>query len=207
MEVTAEKHGRDNLLRPRPDGSTPNGSTPNGSTPNGSDDPQPGRTGADVCPPAGTPARPWTVEDSAKLYGIHNWGQGYFSVNDHGHVTVHPTQDTAKGIDLKKLVDELRERDIQLPVLIRFTDILQHRVEQIHDAFDRAIRDNDYKGDYRCVYPIKVNQQRHVVEEIHTLGKRYGFGLEAGSKPELLAIMGLVDDDITPIICNGFKDD
>jgi arginine decarboxylase len=156
---------------------------------------------------APAPTRPWSVEESAKLYGIKNWGQGYFSINPDGHVAVHPGQDAAKGIDLKKLVDELRERDIQLPCLIRFTDILKHRVSQIYQVFQKAIKDHDYKGEYRCVYPIKVNQQRHVVEEIHDIGKAYGFGLEAGSKPELLAIMGIVDSENTPIICNGFKDD
>src|SRR5262245_53465487 len=153
------------------------------------------------------PQKTWTPQDSARLYGITNWGQGYFSVNDAGHVAVHPSQDPAKSLDLKKLVDELRERDIQLPCLIRFTDILKHRVNRLHEAFANAIRDNDYKGDYRCVYPIKVNQQRHVVEEIHSFGKEFGFGLEAGSKPELLAVMAIVDNNDTPIICNGFKDD
>jgi arginine decarboxylase len=192
MDVTAEKYGRDHdLLRPE---KQPEGDTHPDSN---------GESGV-----RGTgPDRQWTVADSARLYGIHNWGQGYFSVNDDGNVTVQPTQDPTKTIDLKKLVDELRGRDIQLPVLLRFTDILQHRVGQIHDAFTRAIKEHDYKGDYRCVYPIKVNQQRHVVEEIHSFGKPYGFGLEAGSKPELLAVMGIVDDDNTPIICNGFKDD
>jgi arginine decarboxylase len=153
------------------------------------------------------PQRPWSIEESAKLYSIRNWGQGYFSINPDGHVAVHPTQEPAKSIDLKKLVDDLRERDIQLPCLVRFTDILQHRVGQIHKAFDKAIKDHDYRGEYRCVYPIKVNQQRHVVEEIHAFGKPFGFGLEAGSKPELLAVMAVVDDNNTPIICNGFKDD
>jgi arginine decarboxylase len=153
------------------------------------------------------PHAPWTVETAAKLYGIQQWGQGYFSINDDGHVVVHPTQDPARSLDLKKLVDELRERDIQLPLLVRFTDILKHRVTKLHEAFSSAIRDHDYKGQYRCVYPIKVNQQRHVVEEILSFGRPYGFGLEAGSKPELLAVLALVDDDDTPIICNGFKDD
>src|SRR5688572_16283622 len=148
-----------------------------------------------------------TTHDAAKLYGIANWGQGYFSVTGSGHVAVHPTQETSRSIDLKKLVDELRERDIQLPCLIRFTDILKHRVNRIHEAFDKAIREHDFRGRYRCVYPIKVNQQRHVVEEIHSFGKPFGFGLEAGSKPELLAVMAVVDDSDTPIICNGFKDD
>jgi arginine decarboxylase len=153
------------------------------------------------------PSAPWTIRDSAALYGVRNWGNGYFSVNDDGHVAVHPAADPQRSIDLKKLVDELRERDIQLPCLIRFTDILKHRVGQMHSAFDRAIRENDYKGRYRCVYPIKVNQQRHVVEEIASFGKPYGFGLEAGSKPELLAVMAMIDDNDSPIICNGFKDD
>ena len=153
------------------------------------------------------PPKPWTVADATKLYGINQWGQGYFSVNDEGHVAVHPTQEPNLKIDLKKLVDELRERDIQLPMLIRFTDILRHRVGKLAGAFASAIKEHDYKGNYRCVYPIKVNQQKHVVEEINEFGKPYGFGLEAGSKPELLAVLALVEDDKTPIICNGFKDD
>jgi arginine decarboxylase len=158
-------------------------------------------------PAAAPPHKDWSVEDSARLYSIQRWGQGYFSVNDDGHVAVHPTQEPSRSIDLKKLVDECRERDIQLPLLLRFTDILKHRVGRLAEAFDNAIREHEYKGRYRCVYPIKVNQQRHVVEEILEFGKAYGFGLEAGSKPELLAVMALVDDDQTPIVCNGFKDD
>jgi arginine decarboxylase len=153
------------------------------------------------------PQRRWSPEESAKLYNVKNWGQGYFGVNELGHVSVHPTQKPDLKIDLKKLVDELRERDIGLPVLIRFTDILRHRVANLADAFNKAIKDHDYKGVYRCVYPIKVNQQRHVVEEILDFGREHGFGLEAGSKPELLAVMAIVGDDHTPIVCNGFKDD
>ena len=149
----------------------------------------------------------WSAQSAAKLYGIEQWGQGYFSVNDEGNVVVQPTQEASRRIDLKKLVDELRSRDIQLPLLVRFTDILKDRVTKLHQAFASAIKDHDYKGEYRCVYPIKVNQQRHVVEEILGFGRPYGFGLEAGSKPELLAVLALVDDDSTPIICNGFKDD
>ncbi|MEZ0265228.1 MAG: biosynthetic arginine decarboxylase [Phycisphaerae bacterium] len=149
----------------------------------------------------------WTAADSAKLYGIDHWGQGYFSVSPDGTVLVHPTQEKHRWIDLKKLVDEVRERDIAVPLLLRFTDILKHRVGAIHSAFARAITDHDYRGQYCCVYPIKVNQQRHVVEEILDFGREFGFGLEAGSKPELLAVMALVGDDKTPIICNGFKDD
>ena len=149
----------------------------------------------------------FTAADAAHHYGVRYWGQGYFSVNDEGHVVVHPTKDPQRGIDLKKLVDELCQRDLQPPLLIRFTDILRHRVQDIHRAFSNAVRDHEYRGEYRCVYPIKVNQQRHVVEEILDFGRPFGFGLEAGSKPELLAIMAIVHDDNTPIICNGFKDD
>ncbi len=177
----------------------------------GSEERLTGQTGAGapvkVEVPGNGQAKEWSVADSAKLYGIQQWGQGYFSANAEGHVAVHPMQDPKISVDLKKLVDELRERDIALPILVRFTDILRHRVTRIHEAFANAIKDNDYKGDYRCVYPIKVNQQRHVVEEITQFGKPYGFGLEAGSKPELLAVLALVEDDNTPIICNGFKDD
>ena len=151
--------------------------------------------------------RPWSTVDAAKLYGIQQWGSGYFSVNAEGHVAVHPTQDPAVSVDLKKLVDELRERDIALPILLRFTDILRHRMGRIHAAFAKAIVDHDYRGQYSCVYPIKVNQQKHVVEEVERFGREYGFGLEAGSKPELLAVLAVVQDDTTPIICNGFKDD
>lgn len=149
----------------------------------------------------------WTIEDSSTLYNVPGWGQNYFSINADGNAAVHPTGETGRSIDLKKLVDDLRSRDIAAPVLIRFTDILKHRVDRIHDTFETAIRENEYKGEYQYVYPIKVNQQRHVVEEIHYFGKPYKFGLEAGSKPELLAVMAIVDDNETPIICNGFKDD
>jgi arginine decarboxylase len=149
----------------------------------------------------------WTIQDSAEVYNIKNWGKGYFSVNADGNVAVHPDKREDRSIDLKKLVDQLIMRGIQVPVLIRFTDILKHRVTEIHDAFRNAIAENNYQGKYACVYPIKVNQQRHVVEEIVGFGKEYGFGLEAGSKPELLAVLALMNGGDAPIICNGFKDD
>src|SRR5262249_28147569 len=135
------------------------------------------------------------------------WGKGYFNINEQGNVTVHPDKRQERGIDLKQLVDQLQERGIQLPILLRFTDILRHRVGEIYDAFRGAIAEFDYRGDYWCVYPIKVNQQRHVVEEILDVGKGYHIGLEAGSKPELLAVLSLANNGETPIICNGFKDD
>ncbi len=150
-------------------------------------------------------SRAWTVHDASELYEVARWGNGYFSVNAAGHVQVHPTKDPGAAIDLKELVDRLQLRGIGLPVLIRFTDVLRHRLGDIHAAFQTAIAQNQYQGQYRCVFPIKVNQQRQVVEEVFHFGKPFGFGLEAGSKPELLAVVALADND-TPIICNGFKD-
>lgn len=147
----------------------------------------------------------WSVKAASALYEISRWGNGYFSINDAGHVQVHPTKEPDKAIDLKKLIDRLQLRDIGLPVLVRFTDILKHRLGDIYTAFQSAIRQHQYQGRYCCVYPIKVNQQRQVVEEVLSFGKPYQFGLEAGSKPELLAVMALADNK-TPIICNGFKD-
>jgi arginine decarboxylase len=149
--------------------------------------------------------RAWSVHEASELYEVSRWGNGYISVNDAGHVQVHPTKDPSKAIDLKELVDRLQLRGISLPVLIRFTDILKHRLGDIHAAFTAAIAQHQYQGGYSCVYPIKVNQQRQVVEEVHKFGKPYRFGLEAGSKPELLAVVALADNT-TPIICNGFKD-
>ncbi|MCC6418675.1 MAG: biosynthetic arginine decarboxylase [Gemmataceae bacterium] len=149
----------------------------------------------------------WKVQDSLETYRVRQWGKGYFSINRQGHVTVLPTKKADRVIDLKELVDQLQTRGIQLPILLRFTDILRHRVGEIHDAFKAAINEFDYQGEYTCVYPIKVNQQRHVVEEFLDFGKPYGFGLEAGSKPELLAVLALSNGMDTPIICNGFKDD
>jgi arginine decarboxylase len=131
-------------------------------------------------------------------------GQGY-SISSSGHVLVHPTKDPARSIDLKQFTDHLMLRGIGLPILIRFRDILQHRVADIHNAFASAITQHQYNGRYICVYPIKVNQQRQVVEEVLDFGREYGFGLEAGSKPELLAVAAQAYND-TPIICNGFKD-
>src|SRR5216684_4027557 len=149
----------------------------------------------------------WKIQDAVDTYGVRHWGKGYFGVNAAGHVTVHPTKRSDQAIDLKELIDQLQARGIQLPILLRFTDVLRHRVGEINDAFQTAIKEYDYQGDYCCVYPIKVNQQRQVVEEILDFGKPFGFGLEAGSKPELLAVLACTNGGETPIICNGFKDD
>ncbi|MGQ9604677.1 MAG: biosynthetic arginine decarboxylase [Thermogutta sp.] len=150
-------------------------------------------------------ARRWSVADAAELYEVASWGKGYFSVNQAGHVCVHPEKDPRRAIDLKHLLDRLIVRGIQTPVLLRFGGILKHRLRDLKEAFSQAIADHDYRGRYHLVYPIKVNQQRQVVEEILRYGSSYNFGLEAGSKPELLAVIALADND-TPIVCNGFKD-
>jgi arginine decarboxylase len=145
------------------------------------------------------------VTDAAELYEIERWGKSYFSIGPNGHVRVHATKDPERWIDLKQLVDHLQLRGIGLPILIRFRDILRQRLFDIHSAFATAMQQHSYDGGYFCVYPIKVNQQRQVVEEVLDFGRPYNFGLEAGSKPELLAVIAMTDND-TPIICNGFKD-
>jgi len=152
------------------------------------------------------PTERWTPQTASDLYDVASWGKGYFSVGDNGHVRVHPEKDPSRSIDLKELVDTLVLRGIDLPILVRFADILKHRLGELHNAFQTAITEHKYQGGYTCVYPIKVNQQRQVVEEVLEFGKPFNFGLEAGSKPELMAVMALADND-TPIICNGFKDD
>lgn len=152
------------------------------------------------------PTDRWTTQDASDLYDVASWGKGYFSVGENGHLWVHPTKEPTRRADLKELVDQLKMRGIHLPILIRFGEILQHRLGEIHQAFQHAIAEHGYKGSYCCVYPIKVNQQRHVVEEVMEFGRPYRFGLEAGSKPELLAVLAIAGND-TPIICNGFKDD
>ncbi len=152
------------------------------------------------------PTERWRPNDASELYDVSRWGKGYFSVDAQGHMRVHPDKTPERSIDLKKLVDTLILRGISLPILIRFTEILKHRLGEIHGAFKTAMADHKYQGEYCCVYPIKVNQQRQVVEEVLEFGKPFRFGLEAGSKPELLVVMAVASND-TPIICNGFKDD
>src|SRR5881392_2867789 len=151
------------------------------------------------------PTERWTPQVASDFYDVASWGKGYFSVGENGHVHVHPEKDPARSIDLKQLVDTLVLRGIDLPILVRFADILKHRLGELHHAFETAISDHKYQGKYCCVYPIKVNQQRQVVEEVLEFGSRFGFGLEAGSKPELLIVAALADNH-TLLICNGFKD-
>jgi len=154
------------------------------------------------------PAQPWRVEDSLDLYHVEAWGKGYFSVNGSGHVVVRPDTTERYEIDLYEVVEGLQARDLTTPVVVRFSDILAHRLRRLHDAFAQAITENDYKNRYAAVYPIKVNQQRLVVEEVYRYGQEFGFGLEVGSKPELLAVMAMTENAPDRlIVCNGFKDD
>ncbi|HXZ59754.1 MAG TPA: biosynthetic arginine decarboxylase [Steroidobacteraceae bacterium] len=154
------------------------------------------------------PAQPWRIEDSLDLYNVAAWGKGYFSINDAGHVVVRPDTTVEREIDLYEVVEGLQARDLSTPVVVRFSDILAHRLKRMHDAFATAITENDYRNRYAAVYPIKVNQQRLVVEEVYRYGREYGFGLEVGSKPELLAVMAMTENAPERlIVCNGFKDD
>ena len=151
--------------------------------------------------------RSWSVEDSLELYNVPAWASGYFSINAAGHDVVRPDTSAAHEIDLFEVVQGLQERDLSAPVVVRFSDILAHRLRHLHAAFSQAIAENDYRNRYTAVYPIKVNQQRLVVEEVFRYGKEFGFGLEVGSKPELLAVMAMTEaSPERPIICNGFKD-
>ena len=150
--------------------------------------------------------RKWRIEDSAELYNISGWGVDYFSINDNGHVVVTPKKGCV-SVDLKDLIDELSLRDVSTPMLIRFPDILDNQIDTISQCFQSAAREYGYKGQNHIVYPIKVNQMRPVVEEIVSHGKKYNIGLEAGSKPELHAIIAINTDPDSIIICNGYKDE
>jgi arginine decarboxylase len=150
--------------------------------------------------------RGWTIRDSLELYNLPYWGAGFFSINDEGRVEVRPKGPDGPPADLLSLVEDLEQRGLNPPLLIRFSDILASRVQGICRAFERSIAEYDYRGSYRAVYPIKVNQQRHVVEEIIAYGAPYGIGLEAGSKPELLVALALLDTPGALIVCNGYKD-
>ena len=150
----------------------------------------------------------WTTDDAARLYQVDLWSQGYFVVGADGRVKVRPDRTPDCEIDLPEVVEGLAERELYAPVLIRFSDILADRLRSLHDAFDTAIGEHAYDGRYVAVYPIKVNQQRPVVEEVYRFGREFDFGLEVGSKPELLAVMAMTDEaEERLIVCNGFKDD
>ena len=148
----------------------------------------------------------WTIQDARNLYNIHRWGAKYFDINEAGHVVVKPLQEAGAAVDLTDIVEEARGRGLKFPLLVRFQDILRHRVEALNKAFRQSIQEFNFKGRYRGGFPIKVNQLREVVEEILEAGKPFDFGLEVGSKPELFAGLSLQDEAGSLIICNGYKD-
>ena len=150
--------------------------------------------------------RKWRIEDSEELYNITGWGTSYFSINDAGHVVVTPRRDGVT-VDLKELVDELQLRDVASPMLLRFPDILDNRIEKMSSCFKQAAEEYGYKAENFIIYPIKVNQMRPVVEEIISHGKKFNLGLEAGSKPELHAVIAVNTDSDSLIVCNGYKDE
>src|SRR6476619_4206360 len=158
-------------------------------------------------PPA-PPAEPWTIAKAKALYNIEGWGIGFFDINSAGHVVVKPDRDRPeRELDLFELANDLEEQGVGLPLLLRFSDILRSRIESLNEKFAHAREEYGYQGGYTTVYPIKVNQQRHVVEEIVEFGKSAGVGLECGSKPELQAVLGLAEHTDHLIVCNGYKDE
>ena len=148
----------------------------------------------------------WSIDDSARVYNLDNWGADFFSINKSGNICVHPSPNAKHTIELRALVDDLIKRKISPPILIRFMDILEGRISTLNRAFKNAIRDNNYPAKYQTFYPLKVNQQRQVVAAIAAFGKKFGIGLEVGSKPELVAALSLSSGNGIPIICNGYKD-
>jgi arginine decarboxylase len=148
----------------------------------------------------------WTIQDSEALYRIEGWGAPYFSINEAGHVTVSPMGDRGGCIDLYNLILDLKQRNLRLPILLRFSDILADRIERLNAAFAKAIARYNYNNVYRGVYPVKVNQQRQLIEELVEYGRPHHFGLEAGSKPELLIALASLKDPEALLICNGYKD-
>ncbi len=150
--------------------------------------------------------RAWTTKDSAALYNVGGWSSGYFRINDAGHMEVTPAGPEGAAVDLYDLVQDLQRRGLDMPLLMRFSDILHSRVKMLFGCFDSAIKEYGYRGRYRGVFPIKVNQQHQVVEELVRFGSPLGLGLEAGSKPELLAGIALLENDDSLLILNGYKD-
>jgi arginine decarboxylase len=163
---------------------------------------------APAAPPAPSAASTWTIDSARQLYNVEGWGAGYFDVNERGHVVVRPDKAQPEHeLDLYELSRDLEEQGVALPVLLRFSDILRSRIDDMTDTFQRAKEEFGYEGGYTTVYPIKVNQQRHVLEEIVQFGAAHGVGLEAGSKPELQAVLGLAEHTNHVIVCNGYKDE
>jgi arginine decarboxylase len=149
----------------------------------------------------------WTIDDARALYNVEGWGIGYFDINQKGHVTVHPTKEPERGLDLYELATDLQAQGVGLPILLRFPDIIRTRIETLVERFATAMKEYEYGGGYTLVYPIKVNQQKRVLEELVAAGDEHGVGLEVGSKPELQAVLALTERTNHLIICNGYKDE
>jgi len=161
---------------------------------------------ADFRSMSNTSSDSWSLDDARELYGIHQWGLGYFDIDDNGNVVASPQMAEGASVEIRAVIEEARSRGLTPPLLIRFQDILRHRVESINGAFRKAIEEQGYRNTYRGVFPVKVNHLREVVEELKAAGQRFDFGLEVGSKPELFAVMALQDELNDLIICNGYKD-
>jgi arginine decarboxylase len=195
------------IAKPKPDQTTPAAQPgqetgPENATLNGSN----GKGSQEREVPQAQQTRQWTIEKSEELYRIQGWGEPYFAINAAGRVTVSPQGDRGGSLDLYELVNALKQRNLGLPLLIRFSDILEDRIERLNACFAKAIARYNYPGVYRGVFPTKCNQQRHLIEDLVRFGKPYQFGLEAGSKPELLIALATLDTPGALLICNGYKD-
>ena len=149
----------------------------------------------------------WTIKKSEELYGINNWGRKYFSISEKGQVMVNPFENNEIGVSLMDIVSGLKDRGLNMPVLLRFENLLDAQIAYLNNSFNKAIKKLDYKGKYQGVYPIKVNQQQQVVEEVSKFGQKYHHGLEVGSKPELIAALSEMKDKEACLVCNGYKDE
>ena len=146
------------------------------------------------------------IEQTLETYGIENWGAGYFGINRKGNLIVHPSESDGRAADLREIIDDLARRGISTPIILRFPQLVTSQVRKLQRAFRNSIREFEYQGTHMCVYPMKVNQQRSVVEEYLREGSRYDFGLEAGSKAELYAALALDQSPDSLLVLNGFKD-
>ncbi|MFQ6060901.1 MAG: biosynthetic arginine decarboxylase, partial [Thermoplasmata archaeon] len=149
----------------------------------------------------------WKMEDSLELYGVRRWGSGYFDVDTGGNLLVRPHRRDSQAVSLKAIVEELKGKGIGFPVLLRFPQMLRDRVEELHRVFNEAIAEFEYDGSYQAVFPIKVNQRKEVVRELLDAGRRFNYGLEVGSKTELLAALALDPNPSSLLVCNGLKDE
>ena len=149
----------------------------------------------------------WNIEDSIDVYGVNNWGAGYFNINSDGDVVVSPFNDKRISVSLRDVVDGIEERGMDMPVLLRLENLLDAQLSNLHNSFKNAMEQFEYKGEYRGVFPIKVNQQQQVIEEIAKYGSKFHHGLEAGSKAELIIAISMIDDPEACIVCNGYKDE